>query len=129
MKSKPAYSDSKLETYISVVLITGVIISLLLELAGLTFYYLQLGSLSISDNSAVFLRGNDFFSFIYHALAETSDNDIAIKLMTSGLIVLILTPFVRVLASVIFFGWVKNLKYVWITLFVLAVITVSLSLH
>lgn len=129
MKSTHPDRESKLETAISYVLIIGVIISLMLEIIGMVLYFRQYGNLSISGDTGVFLRGNDFFSFIYDMLTGRQANGTAIMLMTSGLVVLMLTPFVRVLTSVIFFGQMKNLKYVWITLFVLVVITINLALH
>jgi len=43
-----------------------------------------------------------------------------------GIVVLMLTPYVRVLASVLYFGLVRNPKYLLITFFVLIVLTASL---
>ena len=43
-----------------------------------------------------------------------------------GIVVLMLTPYVRVVASVLYFGLAKNPKYLLITLFVLLVLTASL---
>jgi uncharacterized membrane protein len=40
-----------------------------------------------------------------------------------------ITPYVRVLASVVYFGVVRNLKYVIITAFVLVILTASLLVH
>jgi uncharacterized membrane protein len=53
----------------------------------------------------------------------------AIALMTAGIIVLVLVPFVRAIASFLYFAWGKNWKYVIITLFVLIVLTISLAFH
>jgi len=49
--------------------------------------------------------------------------------MTLGVATLILTPFVRVIASALYFVWRKNTKYVLITAFVLVALTVSLASH
>jgi uncharacterized membrane protein len=49
--------------------------------------------------------------------------------MTLGLVALILTPYIRVITSVIYFTWKKNSKYVLVTLFVLITLTASLALH
>lgn len=124
-----AGEESKLESAISYLLITGVLVSLLLELSGLILYYIQNGNLMISQGPGVFIKGKDFFSFIYMVFSGKLHSSLSISLITAGLIVLILTPFLRVLLSVIFFAAEKNLKYVWITLFVLVIITMSLSLH
>ncbi len=53
----------------------------------------------------------------------------AVFFITLGIVVLILTPYIRVIASVIYFGIRKDYKYVIITLFVLTALTISLYLH
>jgi uncharacterized membrane protein len=121
--------DSGLETGISYLLIIGVIISLILEIAGMVLFYLSNHSLTILQDGSVFIRGRDFFTFIVDQFGGNHPQGIGLQLMTIGIIVLILTPFIRLVASVIYFGWEKNLKYVIITLFVLVVITLSLILH
>jgi uncharacterized membrane protein len=47
--------------------------------------------------------------------------------MSVGVVILILTPYVRVLMSVLYFAWEKNTKYILITLFVLLLLTISLA--
>ncbi|MGD0856501.1 MAG: DUF1634 domain-containing protein [Dehalococcoidia bacterium] len=126
---KPDREESKLETGISYLLITGVILSLLLEVIGLVLYFYSYHNLSISSDPAMYIRGHDFFSFIFQQFLSINMGNIAILFMTAGIIVLILTPYVRVIASVIYFGWQKNIKYVVITLFVLIVVSLSLVLH
>jgi uncharacterized membrane protein len=121
--------DSGLETGISYLLIIGVIASLLLEIAGLILMYSDYHSLAISQDPAFFIHGTNFFAFLIDQFRGNNYPDLGLRLMTLGIIVLILTPFIRLVASVFYFGWEKNLKYVLITLFVLVVITVSLILH
>jgi uncharacterized membrane protein len=125
----PADTESKMESAISYLLITGVILSLLLEISGLVLYYIQNGNLQISQAAGAFINGNNFFSFIYEVISGRQHTGTGITLITAGLIVLLLTPFLRVVLSVIYFSAEKNLKYIWITLFVLVIITLSLSLH
>jgi uncharacterized membrane protein len=129
MKQRLTGEESKLETTISYILIVGLVLSILLEVAGMIMYLRENGNLLISTDASVFLHGDNFFYLIYELEAGKYTNIPAIALMTYGLVVLILIPFIRVLASVILFGWEKNVKYVWITLFVLVVITVSMALH
>lgn len=121
--------ESKLETGISYLLIAGVIVSLVLEIVGIIILYHSYGHLAISQDKGMFLQGHDFFSFIYQQFQGKHAVGSAVLFMTAGIIVLILTPYIRVIASVIYFGWGKNIKYVLITLFVLVVVTISLSLH
>jgi uncharacterized membrane protein len=129
MRQPVADRNQRLETAISWVLIVGVVLSSLLELAGFALYFVRHGNLEISQDPSVFIRGSNFFSFLFDEITPQHTGDIAIILMSLGLAVLMLTPFVRVLFSVIFFGRVRDFKYVWITLFVLVVLTVSLALH
>jgi len=121
--------EPKLETGISYLLIAGVIISLLLEIVGVILLYNTFGSLAISRDAGMYIRGSDFFTFMLEEFQGKHPQGSAVHLMTAGIIVLILTPYIRLIASVFYFGWKKNIKYVLITLFVLVVITISLALH
>ena len=120
--------ESSLETAISYGLITGVIISLLLEITGIFLYYYEYGHLTISVENSMFIKGNNFFSFLFNLLQRKVEGT-SILFMTAGLVVLMLTPFFRVIMSVVYFSLGKNLKYVWLSLYVLLVLTVSLFLH
>jgi uncharacterized membrane protein len=121
--------ESRLETGISYLLMAGVIISLVLEVVGVALLYHANHSLAISQNETAFIQGNDFFTFIFQQFRGEHSQGIGLRLMTIGIIILILTPFIRLVTSVVYFGWEKNMKYVVITLFVLVVITLSLALH
>jgi uncharacterized membrane protein len=123
-------SDGKwrLENAISYILIIGVVSSLLLELMGVVLFVHSSGHLAISQDQSVFIRGRNFFSFIldqFHANQVSS----AVLCMVAGVVVLMLTPYVRVIMSALYFAREKNAKYVLITLFVLVVLTLSLVLH
>ena len=121
--------ESKLETTISYLLIIGVIFSLVLEAIGLMLFYHSFANLNILENEAVFIRGDNFFRFVVTLFQGENIQNSAILFMTLGLVTLILTPYVRVITSVIYFAWEKNRKYVLVTLFVLVILTVSLALH
>ena len=129
MKNHKPGNDTGFEKTISYLLITGVIISLILEVIGVILFYLSSSSLDISHEPEVYIRGNNFFSFIFQQFRDMGTIKPAMLLMTLGIIVLILTPFIRVVASVVHFTGQKNLKYALITLFVLIVVTLSLALH
>jgi uncharacterized membrane protein len=51
------------------------------------------------------------------------------SLMALGLVLLMLTPYLRVVASAVYFAFSRNYKYVAITLIVLAMLTASLIAH
>jgi uncharacterized membrane protein len=121
--------ESKLETVISYLLIIGVVASMLLEVVGLTLFYGHYASLDIMQNTSAFVHGENFFSFVATLFQGEYTQNTAFLFMTIGVVVLILTPYVRVVTSVIYFAWKKNRKYVLMTLFVLIVLTISLALH
>jgi len=125
----PKNGNSKLETIISLILIAGVIASLLLTVVGLFFYHSFGGFKIILDNPAVFIDGQNFFSFIWDTIGGGNGRSAGLFWITLGVVILILTPYVRVIASFLFFAFTKDIKYVFITLFVLVALTISLLLH
>jgi uncharacterized membrane protein len=122
--------ESRLETIISYLLIIGVVLSIALEIAGIAIFYSPRSNLAILlDDRSLFIQGRDFFTFLYQLFSGEPTQNTGIFLMTLGVATLILTPFVRVIASALYFVWRKNTKYVLITAFVLVALTVSLALH
>jgi uncharacterized membrane protein len=122
-------TESKLETIISILLIAGVITSVTLEAVGIGLYFGVYGNVAVSNSPVVHISGENFFAFVAEKFGNLFVSENALLFMTLGIIVLILTPYIRALASCIYFGWEKNAKYVAITLFVLVVLTLSLALH
>jgi uncharacterized membrane protein len=121
--------ESKLESAISVLLIIGVVLSLLLEITGIILLYISYKELLLSQEPGFFIKGSNFFTFLFDQLRFNTGESLSIRLMTIGIVILMLTPFLRVVISAIYFAIRKNIKYTLITLFVLAVLTISLTLH
>jgi uncharacterized membrane protein len=129
-------TDSSLENVISYVLIIGVLTSLLLEIGGMMLFYHSYRSLAISHERWAFLRGENFSRFMAQLFSGShAESSMAksigssISLITLGIAVLILTPYVRALLSVVYFAARGNRKYFAITLFVVVLLTISLFLH
>ncbi len=126
---------AKLQKAVSYVLIGGVILSLILETVGFVLYYTQTKNLALEFTKQWQLKGADFFSHTAYVFmsaiygGDHSSINNPLKIMALGIIILMLTPFVRVVASVIFFGYQKDFKYLVITFFVLVVLTISLLTH
>jgi len=120
--------ESKLETAISWLLIVGVLVSLVLEIAGIAVYYHTYHQVSVSQDPSVFIQSRNFFTFVYDQFRH-AQGSAAARLMTAGIIILILTPYVRVVVSAFYFARERNIKYVVITMFVLIVLTVVLIRH
>jgi len=121
--------ESKLETAISWLLIIGVIISLVLEIAGIAIFYHAYGQVGISKDTSMFIQGKNFFTFIYDQFRSGQGVSGAARLMIAGIIILMLTPYIRVVVSALYFAREKNIKYVVITMFVLIILTLSLLRH
>ncbi len=120
-------SEDRFDRAIGYVLITGVVISLLVEAIGILLYYLSYRHFNISSERTLFIQGGNFFDFMIELFKGDYAGKKAVFLMSVGVVILILTPYVRVLMSVLYFGWEKNTKYILITLFVLVLLTISLA--
>jgi len=120
-------SEDRFDRAIGYVLITGVVISLLLEAVGILLYYLSYRHFNISSERTLFIHGRNFFDFMIELFKGDYAGKRAVFLMSVGVVILILTPYVRVLMSVLYFAWEKNTKYILITLFVLLLLTISLA--
>ena len=121
--------DARLEKAISRILIAGVATSLFLEIVGMALFYHSYGTVFISYEKGMLIHAENFFVFLIRQFAQTSGVSLPLRLMTLGIAILILTPYARAIASVVYFASRKDLKFLAITLFVLAVLTVSFLTH
>ena len=121
--------ETKLETVISYILVSGVLISLVLELVGIILFYIHYKNFRILESASVFVKGQNFFLYITSLFQGRYSPNIEFLIMIVGLVVLILTPYVRVITSIIYFISKKNLKYILLTLFVFMLLTISLIIH
>lgn len=118
-----------MEAVISYILIVGVILSLVLEVTGLIFFYRTYHNFNFSESGLFKIQGHDFFGYIAGLLRGGFTGGTTVQFMTAGIIVLLLTPFLRVVFSAGYFARERNYKFVVITVFVLVVLTISLTLH
>ncbi len=116
-----------MESLVGYVLLTGVLLSVALLTAGFVWRWTRVGNLRFEHS----IVGMNFFEFISSALRQMASQAFRPRLfLNMGIAVLMLTPFVRVLASVFYFALVEhNWKYTLFTGFVLSVLTYSLFLR
>jgi len=116
-----------LETAVGYILQIGVLLSVTLLGIGLIWRRLATGHFSFDYS----IQGMNLFEFIADDLRRTLAGAFRPRLFVSlGIAVLMLTPYVRVLASMILFAAVeRNVKYTLFTGFVLAVLTYTLFLR
>jgi len=129
ISSRENMGASKFELAISYLLAIGVVTSLFILGLGMVLFYLDFGHWAISEKKALFLREKDFFHFLWDLIQGQSLHEKATWLMTLGIAILILTPYLRVILSIFYFVAKKDRKYALITLFVFLLLTASLLFH
>ena len=117
----------EMDVLVGYILLGGVLLSMALIIAGLFWKYVQSGGVRLEYE----LAGMNLFQFVVSEIHLAALGQVRPRLLINmGIVVLMLTPFFRVLASVVYFLVVlKNWKYTIFTLFVLLVLTGSLFLR
>jgi len=122
-------ASDRMDTIVGTLLLGGVLTSLALIIAGLTWRWLATGhTASVLDET---LAGHDVVELVGADLRALGQGAVRPRLLISlGIVALLLTPYLRVLASMLFFAFVEhNWKYTAFTAFVLLVLTYSLVLR
>jgi len=116
-----------METLIGYILLTGVVLSIALITTGLVWHWLVTGRLQ----AEYVIRGTNLLGFAALAVRQIISGSFDYRtIINLGIVALLLTPFVRVLASVVYFALAEHdWKYVVFTGVVLSVLTYSLFLH
>jgi uncharacterized membrane protein len=116
-----------MEILIGYILLGGVLISTALLTIGLIWHWARWRNLRFEHS----IVGMNFFEFILSTLRQVSSHDLRPRfILNMGIGILMLTPFVRVLASLFYFALKeRNWKYTLFTGFVFCVLTYSLFLR
>jgi len=114
----------RMDALLGGLLAAGVATSLVLIVAGLAWHRLATGVATFSSS----LGGTDALDLLVEDVRAAARGSLTPRLLVSlGIAVLLLTPYLRVLASVVFFAVVeRDWKYTVFTSFVLIVLTYSL---
>jgi len=122
--SEPALG---MEILVGYVLLGGVLLSLALLVAGLGWRWIATGHMGLEYSIA----GMNLLEFIAKDFRQVAGDDMRPRLLINlGLAALMLTPYARVLASMLYFAFEEhNWKYALFTGFVLSVLTYSLLLR
>lgn len=116
-----------MERIVGLILFSGVTLSVLLLVSGLVWQWISTGHPTFTHK----LPQAHFARFMFGEIAVAFREGLGpSRLINFGLITLMLTPYVRVVLSMIAFLVVeRNLKYAVVTGFVSAVLTYSLFLQ
>ena len=122
-KRKPSISDSEIERMVSVLLLTGVLISGAVVLAGGFLFLSRHGSEPINVSKFV---GQPSIDRHAQEILRGAFSGRARSLIQLGILLLIATPIARVALSLVGFARERDGKYMLITAIVLAVLLYSL---
>ncbi len=116
-----------MEGLVGYILLIGVLLSMALIAAGVIWHWLSTGRPGIAYS----ISGMNLFDFILAVTRQIFSGAFRPRLFVNlGIAVLMLTPYVRVFASVLYFAFVeRNLKYTLFTSFVFSVLSYSLFLR
>ena len=122
--SSGSWSDQRIETIIGDLLRTGVMVSACVVLIGAFVYLKQRGH--VRADYGIF-RGEPSDMRSVRGIAADALAGQGAGIIQLGLLLLIATPFARVVFSVFAFAVQRDFLYVWLTLVVLAILAFSLS--
>jgi uncharacterized membrane protein len=116
-----------MDAVVGSILSAGVLFSLTLIVAGLVWHWALVGHLQFDYT----VTGMNLFQFLLADVRRLASGAIHPQVaISTGIVVLMLTPYVRVLASVLYFASIEhNLKYTLFTGFVFGVLTYHLFLR
>jgi len=125
--AKPLRQSVDIEWLVSVILRSGLLMSFGLLSAGLLWRWLATGQ----PNFDYGLPHTNVLQFMMEEIHQMAVGAIRPRLLVNlGIAVLMLTPYVRVLASMLYFAFIeRNTKYTLFTGFVLTTLTYSLLLR
>ncbi len=121
----PCHVD--MEVLVGYILLGGVLLSIGLVVAGLVWHWAATGRLGLEYS----IVGMNLFQFVAADIRRVTHGAVGPGLLVNlGIAALMLTPYTRVLASMLYFALVaRNGKYAVFTGFVLTVLTYSLFLR
>ncbi|HVO22195.1 MAG TPA: DUF1634 domain-containing protein [Candidatus Margulisiibacteriota bacterium] len=121
----PARFD--MEGVVGYILFGGVLVSMALVAAGVTWRWIATGHVAFDYS----ITGMNLLEFVLTDIRQVADHALRPRLLVNlGIAVLMLTPYARVLASLLYFAVVeRNGKFTLFTGFVLSVLTYSLFLR
>jgi uncharacterized membrane protein len=116
-----------MDTVVGYVLLAGVLLSIALIVSGLAWHWAATGHLELTYRIA----GMNLLQFVSSDAGQFASRPLDPQtIVSAGMAVLMLTPYVRVIASVTYFALAeRNWKYVAFTTFVLGVLTYTLFLR
>jgi uncharacterized membrane protein len=116
-----------MDSLVGYILLIGVLASIVLIGVGVAWHYTNTGRLGLDYSIA----GMNLFQFVMNEIHQFARFHLRPRLFVNlGIATLMLTPYIRVFASMLFFAFVeRNYKYTTFTAIVFMVLTYSLFLR
>ncbi len=126
-QTAPRASGFDMETLVGYILLVGVLSSIGLLVIGTAWHWSAAGSLELNYT----IEGRNLWQFLVASVRQLTSGAVRPRTVVNlGISVLLLTPLVRVLASMLYFLFVeRNWKYTLFTLFVFSILSYSLLLR
>ncbi|MCL4540259.1 MAG: DUF1634 domain-containing protein [Bacteroidetes bacterium] len=120
-------SASRMEILVGYILLIGVLLSITLIGIGIIWHYAATGKLGLVYS----ISGMNLYRFVLSDFYQAAHMPLRPRLMVNlGIVTLMLTPYVRVFASMVYFAFAeRNGRYTVFTGFVFLVLTYSLFLR
>jgi uncharacterized membrane protein len=115
-----------LEGGISWILRAGVTVSLIFETTGLLLNYATTGETSLTLSPHWLVKGGNFFGFVASTLGSLAGSADPVSITGLGIAVLVLTPYFRIVAAVVYYAVERDWNYVAITTIVFFIVTLGL---
>ncbi len=117
----------EMDALVGYLLLGGVLLSMILIVIGLVWRWLSTGRVSLDYR----ISDMNLFQFVVTEVRLAASGEMRPRLLVNlGIAALMLTPYLRVVASMVYFlVGLKNWKYTLFTAFVLIVLTYSLFLR
>ena len=119
--------EAQMDSLVGYMLLGGVVSSMILIVAGMLWQYFRTGRFLVERP----LAGMNLFEFVVDEVRLVVHGEFRPRnLVDAGIVVLMFTPYGRVVASMFYFIFgLKNWKYSVFTAIVLAILTCSLFLR
>ncbi|HUI30762.1 MAG TPA: DUF1634 domain-containing protein [Candidatus Acidoferrales bacterium] len=126
-KEKEKSIEYKMDALVGYILLVGVLTSITLIVSGVIWHYVDTGHIGLDYSIA----GMNLFQFVLTEIHQFTRLHLRPRLLVNlGIAALMLTPYVRVAASMLFFAFAeRNYKYTTFTAIVFVVLTYSLFLR
>jgi uncharacterized membrane protein len=121
--------ESKLETVMSCIFGLGTIFASLFVIIGILLSYHGHTGIDLLNARSDFIHKSNFFRLMSSLITGRNAPKGSLLFVTLGMVSLVFTPLLAVVAAFVHYAAAKNLKFSLITLVVMVILIISLAIH